>query len=414
MASPLQPLAGKLPPAPRAGFAPGGQAEGGRAEARYVHKIETSLQVVAFRGSSREFEESERDRKRESLVGRLAESLNLAGFGELAMALRTCGEYYEVWIHPNGDRKLVPYPCGSLFCPKCANRRSRRLQKELLGKVGKKDRSYWSLTLTVPNIERLDKYEVLYLLRNWTKLWKSSVFQAFEGEGMELEHIFGAVRSIEVTYNPKLGTWHPHIHVLFEAPRKLPLEWLDWLKDAWNRINGCECYVHLDRAYSRTKRGKRKFGNLNKKALREFCKYVTKTVDFAGNHFLVGDFVRAFASVRRIQRYGTFLGEDSGEPEGGSGESVSDVGDEGQSLRDRGYFRFPVRVHVDQCFCDVNGQLCLGFEFERIIARHFEIEGPPWELTPEEPATTEQHRIEFAGAMPEKSGQQASLFDVAA
>lgn len=413
MESPLQLEAGKLPPVPRAGFAAGGEAEGGRAEARYVHNIDTSSQAVAFRGTSNEGVELQRDVRREKLVRRVINSLNRAGFEKKAKELKECGAWFDVWIHPNGDRKLVPFPCGSIFCPSCANLRSRRLQKKLLSKVNRADRSYWSLTLTVPNIERLDKFEVLSLMKNWSKLWKSSTFQSFAGEKGELLRIYGAVRSVEVTYNVKSQSWHPHLHVLFEAPRKLPLSWLDLLKAAWSRLNGCDCYVHLDRAYSRTKRGEKKFGKLNRRAIREFCKYVTKSADFADDYVLVGDFVRAFESVRRIQGYGSFLGEDSGEPEGGPGEFVPDLGHEGHSLGDRGYFRFPIRVHVSQCVCDANGQLCLGFDFEQVIERHYEINGPPWELTPEPVVSTEQKRIEFAGAMPEKSERQSSLFDVA-
>lgn len=414
MASPLQPLAGKLPPAPRAGFAAGGAAEGGRAPARYVHTLDTSAQARAFVGTSREGVNLIRDVRRRKLVGRIVNSLNRAGFEKDAKELAQCGEWYELWVHPNGDRKLVPFPCGSIFCPACASRRSVRLQKKLLERVNKPGRSYWSLTLTVPNVERLDKFEVKCLMKNWAKLWKDAVFQGFEGDKGEALRIYGAVRSVEVTYNAQRRSWHPHIHVLFEAPRKLPLSWLEKLKAAWNRINGGDCYVRLDRAYSRTKRGEKKYGKLNRRALREFCKYVTKSADFADDHFLVGDFVRAFESVRRIQAYGSFLGEDTGGPEGGSREPGCDDGDEGTSLGDRGYFRFPVRVHLSQCVADANGQLSLGFDFQRIVERHYEINGPPWELTAPPVVSTEQKRIEFSGAMPEKSELQPSLFDAAA
>ena len=134
----MQLEAGKLPPVPRAGFAAGGEAEGGRAEARYVHKIGTSPKVLCWRGLSVEGEDLTRRKKRDDLTERVVGSLNRCGREKQAKALATCGEYFDVWARPGGEAKLLPCPCDSMFCPECANRRSVPLIKKLKGLVNNK------------------------------------------------------------------------------------------------------------------------------------------------------------------------------------------------------------------------------------------------------------------------------------
>src|SRR6266851_3514426 len=407
MASPLQLEAGKLPPVPRAGFATGNEAEEGRAEARYVHKIGTSSNVIAFRGLSRDGEDSFRRQARRKFTQQVVDSLNRCGREKQAKALATCGQWFDVWARPGGEAKLLPCPCDSMFCPECANRRSVPLIKKLKGLVNKPGRSYWFLTLTVPNTENLSRQDISDISEQFAELWNSWVFQEVEDETGKPFRIFGGVRSIECVYEPESKSWHPHIHVLFEAPRRLPLWWLTLLKTAWNRITGGARYLRLQRAYSVTKRGKKKYNNLNEKALRELCKYVTKCAEFAGDHLLVDEFLRAFKGVRRTQCFGSFHGACTREFEREPGDDDEETLRAQATLADEGYRRLPFRACLSDTEMRSDGTRQMTFAFIERVRAYIETADPPWGLETEPVVTSEQKRIEFSGAMPEKSVRQS-------
>lgn len=411
MASPLQLSAGKLPPVPLAGFAKGNEGGRGAREARYVHKIGTSPKVLVFKGTTKQGEVMQRAARRETIVQRVIESLNKCGREKQAKALATCGEWFDVWHKPGVGCKLLPCPCDSIFCPECANRRSVPLIKKLSKMVNRRGRSYWFLTLTVPNVENLTRWDISKIGEQFADLWNSWVFQEFEDEGRNTQRIFGGVRSVECVYEPESKSWHPHIHVLFEAPRRLPWWWLILLKDKWAAITGDARYLRLQRAYSVTKRGKKKYNRLNAKALKEVCKYVTKCAEFAGNHFLVDEFSSAFARIRRIQCFGSFHGAKAREFERVPGEDDAGIGEPEVSLRGDGYVKLPFRAHLSDTEIDTHGvrQITLAF-MERVNAYVEPVE-LPWELTLEEVVPDTQRRSQFDGFMPSEPVDYPNLFE---
>jgi hypothetical protein len=411
MALPLQLQGGKLPPAPRAGFAAGGEGGKGAREARYVHKIGTSPEVLTFRGHSGEWEETQRRKARQKVVNECIGSLNRCGREKQAKALATCGEWFDVWHKAGGQVKLLPCPCDSMFCPECAHRRSVPLIKKLGKMVNRPGRSYWFLTLTVPNVENLSKWDISKISEQFADLWNSWVFQEFEDESGETRRIFGGVRSIECVYEPETKSWHPHIHVLFEAPRRLPWWWLILLKHAWLAVTGDARYVRLQRAYSTTKRGKKKYNHLNAKALREVCKYVTKCAEFAGDHFLVDEFLSAFKGIRRLQCFGSFHGAQAREFERVPGEDDAGIADEVRNLRAEGYVKLPFKAHLSDTEVCPDGTRQLSFAFAERVRVYVECKDPPFQLEPCMPGPQEQRRIEFTGVMPVESVRQASLFE---
>jgi hypothetical protein len=301
-----------------------------------------------------------------------------------------------------------------MFCPECANRRSRPLIKKLSSMVNRPGRSYWFLTLTVPNTENLSRQDISDISEQFAELWQSWVFQEVEDENGKPFRIYGGVRSIECVYEPESGTWHPHIHVLLECPRRLPWWWLTLLKAAWLRITGDGRYLRLQRAYTVTKRGKKKYNHLNGKALRELCKYVTKCAEFAGNHLLVDEFLRAFKGVRRTQCFGSFHGACAPEFEREPGDDRPEDWEAQARLSDDGYRRLPFRATLADTRMQSDGSRQLTFDFMERVRKYIEAADPPWGLEAEDIPSSEQTRIEFAGAMPEKSERQPSLFTDAA
>ena len=411
MAGPVQPLAGKLPPVPLAGFAKGDAGGRGARAARYVHKIGTSPKVLVFRGSTKQAEVLQRAAKREGIVQRVVESLNKCGREKQAKALATCGEWFDVWHKPGVGCKLLPCPCDSIFCPECANRRSAPLIKKLKGMVNRRGRSYWFLTLTVPNVENLSRWDISKISEQFGELWNSWVFQEFEDEQGITRRVFGGVRSIECVYEPASKSWHPHIHVLFEAPRRLPRWWLVLLKHKWAAVTGDARYLRLQRAYSVTKRGRKKYNHLNAKALREVCKYVTKCAEFAGDHFLVDEFLSAFKGVRKIQCFGSFHGRAAREFERVPGEDDAGISEPEKKLAEEGYVKLPFKAHLSDTVLDAQGVRQLTFAFMERVRAYVEPEEPPWELTAEEFVPDTQRRIEFDGFQPPESEPQPWLFE---
>ena len=411
MASPLQPFGDKLPPVPRAGFAAGNEGGRGARAARYVHKIGTSPKVLVFRGSTAGGEDKARRNRRDALVDQVVESLNRCGREKQAKALATCGEWFDVWHKAGGQVKLLPCPCDSMFCPDCANRRSVPLIKKLSKMVNRPGRSYWFLTLTVPNVENLSRWGIQQISHQFAELWNSWVFQEFEDEARATFRIFGGVRSIECVYEPESKSWHPHIHVLFEAPRRLPRWWLVLLKHAWNQITGDARYLRLQRAYSVTKRGKKKYNRLDAKALREVCKYVTKCAEFAGDHLLVDEFLSAFKGVRRIQCFGSFHGAQARELERMPGEDDAGISETEVSLCDEGYVKLPFKAHLSDTVLNSDGSRQLTFAFMERVRVYVECAESLWELEPQPVLPRVQRRIEFAGAQPAESEPYPSLFE---
>jgi hypothetical protein len=202
-----------------------------------------------------------------------------------------------------------------------------------------------------------------------------------------------------------------HIHVVLEAPKELPDWWLILLKTAWNQLTGGEHYLNLQRMYSFTKRGKKRYGVVTQKALKEVCKYVTKCTTFIQNPTLVDEFLTAFRSVRRIQCCGSFFGAKAAEFERQPGEDESGVADETPTLCSEGYERMPFEVPISHTLLLGDGTRQLCFPYRQMVRDHFASQSPPWALSMEPVVTSEQRRIEFAGGMPEKSELQNSLFE---
>jgi hypothetical protein len=263
-------------------------------------------------------------------------------------------------------------------------------------------------------VENLSRQDISDISAQFAELWNSPEFKEAKGEDGKPFKFYGGVRSIECVYNRKEKSWHPHIHVLFECDRGLPRTWLASLKAAWLRITGDARYLKLQRAYSLTRRGEKKYNVLDVKALKEICKYVTKCAEFAGDHLLVDEFCRAFLSVRRIQCFGSFHGAAAKELAKCSEEEPGALDDAELRMSDSGYRRLPFKAHLSDTRMRADGTRQLTFAFMERVRAYVEAADPPWELESEEITSGEQRRIEFAGAMPEKSERQPSLFADAA
>ncbi len=296
----MQPQGGKSAPSTRrvcAGRAGGG--EPGVREGQYLDTPIGTSHGHKFTGSTLEYVEKERNKRRFKHLMAVVASMARCGREQQARALMGCGRYFKVSDPtPCGTVKLLPNYCDSVFCPDCAARRSKPLQEKILKRVNQAKYHYFFLTLTVKNSKDLTRETLKRLNKQFAKLrgldeWKREVR--------------GGTYSVETTYNGETQEWHPHFHVLLECRRALPSDWLGNLKGSWKRITSGSHVVRLERMYGTDRNGRKRRG-LNRFGLKELVKYATKSASFGHMPELVDTFLIAFENVRRIQSFGSFLG----------------------------------------------------------------------------------------------------------
>lgn len=180
--------------------------------------------------------------------------------------------------------------CRVMLCPMCQWRRARRLYSDMLRiwqytfdgyREIEFDRNRHRLrprlralllTLTVPNVPAADLREtVRRMSAAWNRINQSNGYS-------EWRAILGYYRCLEITYNEKSDTYHPHYHVLllvdddyFRAGYVQQSRWLD----IWRKSYRDDSIVAVD---VRALRG----GTPRQlmKSLNETCKYTVKPSDF--------------------------------------------------------------------------------------------------------------------------------------
>lgn len=101
-------------------------------------------------------------------------------------------------------------------------------------------------------------------------------------------NVRGALAVLEVTFNEKEQTWHPHLNVIFDGPYISKAQ----LDEAWVRSTaGRGCITWIERADQRT--------------VRELLKYITKLTEFVHVPDAVEWFLRATRGKRFIRTYGS-------------------------------------------------------------------------------------------------------------
>lgn len=326
------------------------------------------------------------------------------------MALIGCGNWFRKKRLPCGTLKLEICPCDSVFCPDCANRRSKPLQREVMGKVNRPGKSYWLLTLTVPNTPDLTRGFLKELVAQFAALRDSSVWTKIPLADKQEGEITGGVYSVEATFNRTSQTWHPHIHCLIEAPRVLPREWIFSVRAVWERITGGAKVVHLERVFGVSKRGARLHRRLNERGIRELVKYATKCADFSDSPERVNEFLRAFRNVRRVQSFGSFYGvEDAAEREPGD-DKVQLVGCACGTCTPRDFVVEHGLVHVSETVLLSDGTRQLKFDWA-VELRESRDESPPELVLEAESVDRDlKQRIGFSGVLPEVSDSAPQLF----
>lgn len=190
--------------------------------------------------------------------------------------------------------------CKHRFCPMCAKRKSLKDTLALTCMIQYveeiKKRRFIFLTLTVPNIvgDGLDD-KIKEMNKGWQKLIRREKF---------IKAVQGYVKKLEVTFNEKEQTYHPHFHVFlsvdknyFTNPKKY-LKHSEWL-DEWRAVMNDESITQVD---IRTFRKKTEKPCL---AVNELTKYIAKD----SNYLISEDVFIVFYKALTKKRMFTFGGD---------------------------------------------------------------------------------------------------------
>lgn len=155
--------------------------------------------------------------------------------------LKTSG--YDEW-----GRLISNHRCNNRFCPVCALFLSRKIYRAIYNYVNSKPESRFCLaSVTIPSVP-LDKLldAVKLLNRGYNRLTKKSN----ENKWRRFSSAFvGMFRHTEITYNPKTGLFHPHMHILLEcAPDYFdnPKLYYDQKKYEFNKAWARACGLPFD------------------------------------------------------------------------------------------------------------------------------------------------------------------------
>ena len=154
---------------------------------------------------------------------RLARKYDIKNFYNINYYMLHCASYLEFKLFDDESKKLhLANFCRCRLCPMCNWRRS----KKTFGQVSK----------IVDEIDKLNKYDYIFLtltirncipeeLENITDLISKSFNRMFTDNKRIKSICKGYFRVIEVTYNKKENTYHPHIHCIVVVEKNYFNRW---------------------------------------------------------------------------------------------------------------------------------------------------------------------------------------------
>lgn len=180
-----------------------------------------------------------------------------------------------------GQSVLNRYGCKDRLCPGCQSSRGRRNFSELyqvyeLYRKSNPNDFPAMLTLTVPNMHAHQLKERLSeLLIGFRRLTRRKAFH---------QSVNAWFRALEVTYNAKKQTYHPHIHTLlmlqpkyFDKDKDFYVQHSEWLA-IWQKVMKRQDIKHLDIRLLRPHPADPNDRTMSK-AIAELAKYSTKPAD---------------------------------------------------------------------------------------------------------------------------------------
>ena len=222
-----------------------------------------------------------------------------------------CGNYLEFLTTKSFDKHKLK--CGSFcktrLCPTCAKRKSLRWIFALLLMIeyvnSTYDYEYLLLTLTAPNVKGDDLHDELKKYsKAFDQMLKRKKYKAI-GQGF--------IRKLEITYNKKTDTYHPHYHVIIAVnksyfkDKELYIKRDTWLKD-WQRAMKDSSITQVDirKVYNKSTVD----SDLSKSSIQtgilEVAKYTAKSGDYLISEDVFVTFWNALKHMREFTFGGCF------------------------------------------------------------------------------------------------------------
>lgn len=162
-----------------------------------------------------------------------------------------CGSYLEFSVGPQSRKLTHAFFCKDRLCPMCNWRRSLKTfgQVSQITSMIEDKYLFLFLTLTVRNVSCSDLSPTIdRMFKGWDKILHSKFYK---------DSFLGAIRVLEVTYNPKSDTYHPHLHIILAvAPdyfqkRYVPrTKWLSVWQEAYGDRTITQ--VHVEKIYGKS------------------------------------------------------------------------------------------------------------------------------------------------------------------
>ena len=135
-----------------------------------------------------------------------------AGFKKRGYLMRECGTFLQYKVCPDCGKSFISSAnlCRDRLCPTCAWRLSLKRFAEMcqvMNILSEEDLACAGfLTLTVKNCKPENlRYTIQKMNEDWNRMLA----------GRKIKHLLaGWAKSLEITYNEKTNTFHPHFHII--------------------------------------------------------------------------------------------------------------------------------------------------------------------------------------------------------
>lgn len=177
-----------------------------------------------------------------------------------------CGTF--ITISPTSGRITSANFCKNKLCPICQWRKSLKVYGEILQiqkRVEETTKDFIFFTLTLENTKDLEK-GINEILKGFYNFSNDRTFKKISK---------GYIRTLEITYNEKRETWHPHIHLIVALKENYFIqnykEQKEWAK-IWERCAKKEYTPIIDVRKVKQDKDEETY----KKAIAEISKYSVK------------------------------------------------------------------------------------------------------------------------------------------
>lgn len=143
----------------------------------------------------------------------------------------SCGSQALLHWHKSGQWVLCQaFHCHDRFCYPCSKSRTRVIAENISRKIAQSGVRFITLTLTSDRTPLTKQIDRLY-----------RCFKTLRSDDWWTNNVSGGAAFLEVTFNPLLKMWHPHLHPIVQG-QYLPQ---DVLSRKWLAITGNSPIVHI-------------------------------------------------------------------------------------------------------------------------------------------------------------------------